>query len=222
MEEYHKIQTVFLRDPENKHRTLLEGQFSLSEFEFLQNVRWLWTEKVDGINIRVVYNGYPLIKEVDFKGKTDNADIPKFLLCKLQETFPVELLEKVFSFDDIEDKEKMPMVTLYGEGYGVKIQKGGGNYIPDGQGFVLFDVKIGKWWLKREDVQDLALNLGIKHVPVVGSGTLFDMMEFVRVGFKSTWGEFPAEGVVARPEIELFARNGKRIITKLKVKDFKR
>jgi len=40
------------------------------------------------------------------------------------------------------------------------------------------------------------------------------------VGFMSAWGEFKAEGIVARPSIELIARNGKRIITKIKHKDF--
>ena len=32
--------------------------------------------------------------------------------------------------------------VLYGEGYGAKIQKGGGNYRAD-QDFVLFDVRVG-------------------------------------------------------------------------------
>jgi hypothetical protein len=37
----------------------------------------------------------------------------------------------------------------------------------------------------------------------------------------SRWGEFEAEGLVARPEVELFDRAGHRIITKIKAKDLK-
>ena len=50
MKEYHKIQTVFKRDPETNHRTLLEGQYSMPEFEYLANNQWVFTEKIDGTN----------------------------------------------------------------------------------------------------------------------------------------------------------------------------
>ena len=70
-------------------------------------------------------------------------------------------------------------------------------------------------------VNEVAETLGIKSVPTVGFGTLIDMVQYVREGFDSIWGPFEAEGLVARPTIELSARNGKRIITKLKCKDFK-
>ena len=39
-------------------------------------------------------------------------------------------------------------------------------------------------------------------------------------GFKSQWGDFMAEGIVARPAQELRTRDGHRIITKIKHKDF--
>ena len=52
MKEYHKIQTIFKRDPENKFKTLIYGEFSLPEFEYLKNNTWIFTEKVDGTNIR--------------------------------------------------------------------------------------------------------------------------------------------------------------------------
>jgi hypothetical protein len=42
----------------------------------------------------------------------------------------------------------------------------------------------------------------------------------VGCGVKSWWGDFDAEGIVARPQVELFTRAGHRIITKLKCKDF--
>jgi hypothetical protein len=216
METYPKIQTVFLRDPATGMKTLLEGQWSLPEFAYLAGCEWVWTEKVDGTNIRVMFDG----ETIRFGGKTDNAAIPLPLVARLNERF----LPLLATFRDIfvkPDDETPPAVCLYGEGYGAKIQKGGGNYRPD-QDFVLFDVKIGEWWLTRASVEDIADKLGIDIVPVVGRGTLPEMVEFVRHGYKSTWGNFPAEGVVARPSVELKARNGSRIITKLKQRDFAR
>jgi hypothetical protein len=42
-----------------------------------------------------------------------------------------------------------------------------------------------------------------------------------RGGLKSQWGDFEAEGIVARPKVDLFDRGGNRIICKIKGKDFK-
>lgn len=210
MKEYHKIQTIFKRDMQNNAKTLLEGQWTLPEFEFLQNNTWVFTEKVDGTNIRVMFNG----EKITFGGKTDNAQIPATLGTRLNETFlPLApIFAEVFSGGD---------VCLYGEGYGAKIQKGGGNYRPD-QDFVLFDVKVGDWWLQRADVEDVAAKLGLEIVPIIGEGTLHDAILWARRGITSIWGNFQAEGIVARPKVELTARNGKRIITKIKCCDFSR
>lgn len=46
------------------------------------------------------------------------------------------------------------------------------------------------------------------------------MVDMVRRGFMSQWGEFIAEGIVARPKVELQTKAGSRIITKVKYKDF--
>lgn len=206
MQEYHKIQTVFKRDMENKGKTLLEGQWTLPEFEFLANNEWTFTEKVDGTNIRIMYDG----QKVSFGGKTDRAAIPAKLVDRLRDRFPGDFcLAGVFDHGD---------VCLYGEGYGAGIQNGG-NYRPD-QDFVLFDVKIGPWWLQRKDVEDIAAKLDLPVVPIVGTGTLLEAVEFVRHGMVSHWNIPCAEGIVARPRTELMTRGGDRIITKIKCRDF--
>ena len=87
---------------------------------------------------------------------------------------------------------------------------------------MLFDVKIGEWWLQRSDVEGIAQKLGLDVVPIIAQGTLLDMIGFARQGFLSAWGDFRAEGIVARPSVELKSRNGSRIITKIKYKDFQR
>lgn len=207
MNEYHKIQTVFKRDIATKHKTLLEGQWTMPEFEYLANNPWTFTEKVDGTNIRVMFkNGI-----VTFGGKTDSAQIPAQLVTRLNERFSplTEKMQEVFGCD----------ACLYGEGYGAKIQKGGGNYRKD-QDFVLFDVKVGDWWLQRADVEDVANKLGLDVVPIIGEGTLHDAIEWAKRGIPSTWGDFEAEGIVARPKTELCTRSGHRLITKIKCRDF--
>lgn len=208
MNQYHKIQSLYKRDQKGK---MLFGEYSLPEFDYLKDNMWEFTEKVDGTNIRIMWDAIG----VRFGGKTDNAQIPSPLVTKLIELFPDKKLHEVFPYSG----EPMK-VCLYGEGYGAKIQKGGGNYIPDGVDFILFDVKVGDWWLKREDVEDVASKLGIDTVPVLCFGTLEFMEKLCEDGFKSQWGDFIAEGIVARPQVELRDRAGHRIITKLKHKDF--
>jgi ATP-dependent RNA circularization protein (DNA/RNA ligase family) len=210
MKEYHKIQTVYFRDPENNHKTLLEGTWAKPEFELLKDIDWICTEKIDGTNIRVMWDG----ENVRFGGKTDNAQIPSILIEALQDTFTNEKMKEVFPDAD--------NVCLYGEGYGKKIQKGG-NYLPDRADFILFDVKIGDWWLTREANEDIAQKLNIGVVPIIGVWTLEQAIEYVKNGFKSTIAhnkDYIAEGLVMKPEIDLFNIYGERIITKIKHKDF--
>lgn len=207
MHVYHKIKTVYLRDPETNFKTLLEGQYATPEFEFLAESEWVFTEKVDGTNIRVMFDG----EKITFGGKTDRAQLPAPLVERLQERFLPQL--------DVFQAKFPDGVCLYGEGYGAKIQKGGGLYRDD-QDFVLFDAKVGQWWLLRDSVTDIAETLGIDEVPVIGSGSLPDFVEMARAGFSSTWGDFPAEGLIARLPCELMTRDGHRIITKIKCRDF--
>lgn len=140
MKDYHKIHTLFKRDLKTKR--IIPGRYSLPEFEFLKDNWWVFTEKVDGTNIRIMWDG----TNITFGGKTDDAQIPTNLLSKLQELF---------------------------------------------------------------------------HNKEIGEGTLTDAVEMARKGFKSKWGDFMAEGLVAIPKTELKTRKGERIITKIKYKDFK-
>jgi len=205
---YPKIQTVYLRDPENSYKTLLEGQFARPELEYLSGNKWYYTEKVDGSNCRCFWDG----EGVSFGGRTDNAQMPMFLIERLQTLFPKELFMET----------EMPPCILFGEGYGARIQKGGGNYISDGVDFILFDVLIDGWWLERDNVEDVAQKLELKVVPIVGEGTLLDAVEMVKKGFKSqvAQADIMAEGLVMKPQVTLMSRSGQRVITKIKHKDF--
>jgi len=218
MSIYHKINSIFKRDMEGSKK-LIEGVYSVPEFEYLKDNMWRFDEKLDGTNVRVNIYTCPLIQDVEFKGRTDKAQMPLILLERLKELFPKE---KVFSvFELSEDK---PDVTLYGEGISHKIQSGG-KYFKEGKGidFVLFDIRIGSWWLKREDTEELAEQLGIRVAPIVGYGTLKDGVELIKSKtLNSQLGnkDFLAEGIVVKPKVDLRARSGQRIITKIKHRDF--
>lgn len=210
MKEYHKIQTVFLRSPESNFKTLMEGHWALPEFEILKDIPWIWTEKIDGTNIRIQWNGH----DVRFGGKTDDAQIPTFLLHVLQDKFTADRMKAVFT-DATE-------VCLYGEGYGAKIQKGT-NYLPDRTDFILFDCKVDNWWLARTNLEDVANKLSIGIVPIMGMGTLPQAVEFVKKGYKSTIAHnknYDAEGLIMKPAVELFNRQGHRVVSKIKFRDF--
>lgn len=219
MKEYHKIDSVYKRD---ERGNFLIGEFSRPEFEYLKDLPWLWTEKVDGTNIRVMYH-YEDGEEVAsspaiwFNGKSENSQIPAKLVKNLEDTFVPKTRLFMETFGSSE-------VCLYGEGYGAGIQKGGGNYSPD-QKFILFDVKIGDWWLQRKDVEDIATKLGIDVVYVIkGTITLSDMIQLVSTtgpALSAISENATIEGWVGIPYVPLFARNGDRIITKIKYKDFK-
>lgn len=207
--EYHKIKTIFARDVQGTKK-LMEGVYNDKTIEFLKDSTWEMTEKIDGTNIRVVWDGH----RVSFGGRTESAQIPAHLVNKLNSLFGTPEAEELF-----EQKFGAMTVTLFGEGYGEKINSGG-NYISNGCDFILFDVFINGNFQPRSSVEDVAAAFGIKVVPIVLTGTLQQGVDFVKGAPKSTIGTANMEGVVARPKQELRDRAGNRIIVKIKVKDF--
>jgi hypothetical protein len=211
--EYHKIETLYERD---------EKTFKLKPELILKNRvygivdPWVWTEKIDGTNIRAIWQDGNLT----FGGKTDNAQIHADLVRWLYENIKTEYVREVFPGTN---------VVLYGEGYGAGIQKGGGLYSTTKR-FILFDVFIvdrvnsalGGWWLSDENMRDVAERLHLDAVPLIGTLTLADATAMVRDGFRSALndGQAKAEGLVGRPSEALFDKKGHRLIVKLKTKDF--
>lgn len=86
--------------------------------------------------------------------------------------------------------------------------------------FVLFDVKVDDWWLRRADMHDVARKMDLDLVPIIGEGTLHDAVAMAKAGIYSSWGDFQAEGLVARAKTELTTHDGQRIITKNQCRDF--
>lgn len=209
MIEYNKIETLWQRDMEGS-KQLMEGVFRNPTVEFLKDNLWQFTEKFDGTNIRIHWDGH----KVNYGGRTEAASIPAHLMNKLVEMFGTDEAEQIF-----EQKFGETEVILFGEGYGPKIQSGG-SYRKD-VSFILFDVLISGNYQPRESVEDIATAFGIDIVPIVLEGTIQDGVDYVKAKPKSTMGTAMMEGLVGRPKVEMRDRCGKRVIVKIKVKDFK-
>lgn len=205
---YHKIPGLYKREEARPFR-LIPGVYREPEIEYLKESQWQFTEKVDGTNVRIIWDGHNVV----FGGRTENAQLPTPLIGALNELFMGTKNEQVF-----EQVFGEAHVVLFGEGYGAKIQKAGASY-ADTQKFVLFDVKVGDIYLERPNVEDVAQKFGLDVVPVVATGTLAEGITLVKGGLKSAWGDFYAEGLVAKPVVELMTRQGHRIITKIKRDD---
>lgn len=212
MRAYEKIETLYNRSLEGS-KELVVGSWRDETVKMLKDIEWEWTEKIDGTNIRVFWDGHA----VSFGGRTERALIPAPLVNRLNDLFGGEtnaqLFEQMFG-----DKE----VYLYGEGYGQKIQGVGSLYLPNSVDFILFDLMISGNYQPRAFVESTAKAFGTQAVPVVGSGTLEQAWEYASVLHPSTIGAAPMEGIVCRPKNELLDRCGRRIIVKLKYKDIVR
>lgn len=211
MIEYIKIDTPFERSTEG-NKKLIRGQFRNDSVQYLAENVWEWTEKIDGTNICVEWDGH----RVSIFGRTERAEIPKHLMKPLEEMFLGEVNEEMFE-QLFGDKH----IILYGEGYGNKIQKVGSLYRDDCS-FILFDIYQPETdlWYSRNAVNGIADALGIDSVKEVLYGTLNQAIAFVEGRPKSTIGIADMEGLVGRPLVEMKDQQGKRIIVKVKVKDF--
>jgi hypothetical protein len=228
MINYPKIQSLFKRDPKTKYATFLP-EYSCPEFEYLKDCQWEWVEKIDGTNIKLYFEPHPTEPVACWKrvigGRTEKAQLPPHLLDYLH-NLSHDLGERG-KIDDIFDCP----VTLYGEGYGHKIN--GGDKYRDDVGFILFDIRIGSMWLRRADIMEIGVKLGIEVAPTIDICTCQEAINIIKPNaecllqlpskvFKSGRNRLvcEAEGLVGQPVTPLLTRLGKRIITKLKTKDF--
>ena len=195
-----------------------------------------WSGEVSSKIAGVEFNVY-------IKGKTDNANIPSHLEKYMKETFTED---KVFAALGIEKQipiEKWPehgwcvskddltpvydkiptLYTIYGEGYGMKIQKGGGRYLSNSVSFIGFDVKVNDTYLLRDNAMSIFAKLECDTVPYFGQMTIDEAIDMVRTGFTSKVSEdktLIAEGLVLSSPIGLKNRRGERLIVKIKHEDY--
>lgn len=228
--EYTKINSLWKRegwyfdqdkkrsaDHQAGRQSFIVGDYAEQEFGNIKN--WHVEEKVDGMNIRIGFsrksgeNG-PLF----IGGRTDAAQLPCNLLSYLSNAFTWNSFDLAFPDLLIESNFS---VWIFGEGYGPKIQGCGSDYRAD-LGFIAFDVKVGNWWLKREDVAKVAEKFCVPMVPALGVMTETEVVDFVKSKPLSRCSRNPQmmEGVICRSDPLMLFRNGKPILWKLKCKEF--
>ncbi len=222
--KYGKIDTLYRRDLDTFK--VIEGAFTRPEFELIP--QWHVSEKIDGTNVRVHYSADMALAGfsggLTFGGRTDRAQLQTTLYAHLQGTFSEEGFVK--AFPDMREGS----VTLFGEGYGPGIQKVGKQYGPN-VSFRLFDVLVkgtnGGIWLQPWDVKQVAEKLGINEAPMFGRAALEDALRIVKMEMQSQVAydgggdhALRIEGIVARAPYGVLDRQGRRIMWKLKARDF--
>jgi len=110
---YPKIDTLYRR-----LNNFNVNVFNFTRKEFSIISEWTLTEKIDGTNIRIGLNPDGTI---ELGGKTDNAQIPASLVTFFNE-LDKDAIRNAFKQDE---EGNYPNVTIFGEGYGPKIQNGG-------------------------------------------------------------------------------------------------
>ncbi len=213
---YPKINSIFKRWRKDLDLELPEGvrygdfkygEFASPELEYLASNQWIWSEKFDGTNIKIVISDTGTIS---MEGKTSSPQVPKDLHRWIANWVDVNRSNILNQFPE--------GAILYGEGVGVKIQSGG-LYGP--QHFKLFDVLVGSFWLEKSAVKSIADTLNLDS-PDTWIGTVKDAIDRVITKPKSVFGDFVIEGYVGQPVVRLADAKGNRICTKIKVVDFDR
>lgn len=209
MQEYQKIETLYKFDNETKR---FVPKIYNPIVEYLSNCPWLVSEKIDGTNIRVRWDGH----KVEWSGRTDKSDLPKEVAALLQEKFgDAEIVfEQLFA-----DKD----VILFMECYGGKIQGGlyGGK-----ERLIGFDVMVNGTYLDKLCIHTIFQAFGIPTVPFYIKMNLQECIDIVNNYNESSRfcqkGTTQIEGLVCVPTVRLYDHMGHRIIIKIKKKDLRK
>ena len=236
---YEKILAPFGRDSSNS-KFVNTSKWSKPEFEYLKNNTWIWTQKIDGTNLNIVWDG----ERVSYKGHTDKTQWNERSKNYIESVFCTSEAETVFEqlYGEQPIIVSMELVSKdFNQNYGY----------PDGH-FYVYDVRngnTGKYW-DRKAVEDFVEAFDHEHkhveaVKVLYRGTIEGAVEWVKAAkvfnenpdvnvldteilendiscfqVYNPLGKYPIEGLVGRPEIEMYNSKGERIITKVKCKDY--
>lgn len=215
---YHKIAGPYKRDPDNLRS--LTPEFVNPVVKMLSwSEIWLATEKLDGMNMRIIWDGH----RITYGGRTDNADIPAELVNWLDSKVQIPGAEEWFeeNFGETE-------VILFGEGVGPGIQKNGAVY-GDHKHFVGFDVAVNGKYLSYDNARSIFTRIGLPSVKLtVENWTLMDIIDGVKHDYifdepSRLYGpsnDYKPEGVVAIPAEPLYDQRGNRVVVKIKKVDF--
>lgn len=204
MKEYQKIETLLMFDSEKRK---FKRTFYDKTIQYLAPLSWYATEKIDGTNIRIYWNG----KTFEIGGRTDKSQVPQKLLDIFQQKFNYDMeiiFEQLFG-----DKE----VYLFMEGYGGKIQNGA--YSCE-ERLIGYDVMINGYYIDKMSAKGIFEQLGLEFVPIFEVENLYDAIEFVKNHTNSILlPDNKMEGLVCVPTERIYDHQGNRVIVKIKNKD---
>ncbi len=189
------------------------GFYRSSELFHLSDAPWFYKRKLDGENLRVYWDG----EQALWNGKSNNFSCKSTLVEYMNVTFIEEIFEEKFG--------RNVEVYLFGEHMGNKVQKNDLLLGKDTQHlFVLYDVMVNGVWLQPENIIEVATYFRIKTCYDFMGGVvrrdeyveeLFDLIQMCEEGVFAGW-----EGIVAEPVCGVRDRMGKRIIVKIKNRDY--
>lgn len=215
---YPHIDAPTVEDEEYRERTrrykviqdpFVKDDYRNPMFFYLSNLPWTAKRKYDGTNIRIKWDGEQAI----VAGKTDKANIES--IPGLKEFVEKRLLEERFEEHLGRDKT----FYLFGEWVGPKVQD---NELGlEENDLILFDVKVEDGvWFSPENVIDFAENFGLSHFETYAEhiDEADNLDELIGRVQKGAYADF--EGIVCEPLCQALDRQGRRVICKIKNKDY--
>lgn len=174
--------------------------------------QWVIQEKIEGMNMSVVVD--PASETLELRGRTTATD---YDFTKVDLPSRESLIESL----DIKEGAK---IILFGELCGGGIQKERYFEKPT---FVLFDVQyvseFHMFYLDPEAIPEVAKSCGLKSVPILGmTENMIDSKESLEGWITNSLitSSVKAEGIVAKPRIEVNDKFGERIIYKTRYAHF--
>ena len=209
MKEYQKIPTYYKID--SKTHTFSAKVYD-PYVDYLKDLHWIVSEKVDGMNIRVHYDGH----KVEWNGRTDKANLPKEVEELLQNTFGESevVFEQLFGNKD---------VILFMECYGGKIQGGlyGGK-----ERLIGFDIMVNDSYLDKTVIGEIFDKFNVPCVEfyeVAGLHNVVadcrDALVYAHISPLCENRTTVIEGFVCVPKCRIYDNQGNRVIVKIKVRD---
>lgn len=239
MIKYSKIQTLYTRDDKFKVTPVVrEKEDTILALSKMTDI--IVEEKIDGTNAQIELYFHEAILTAPAIGfyNRSNEILDKdimFIGETLEKVIDLKKLRKwyykEFCLDkDGKQKEMGADVRIFGEVFGDKIQKN--IYTPKGvRDFRVFDIQVGSRWLSPKGRNEICNLLELKVVPKVVTlpkfppfGECWDM--FFKTGYnksllaKKYGRDELLEGYILRPKVSLYCNNGKRVMGKIKRKDF--
>jgi len=237
MSYYSKIYTIFQRDVGNEKRfviPLINKQYEIQALSLMKKIRV--EEKIDGSNSSVTYLKNERGEFINFYSRKNNIKDKDIMYIKetIQKTVDFDKIREWYKIKYLNDSDSIiiqPDITIkiVGETFGSKIQAT--NYLPKGERrFIVFDIKVNNTWLSPKDRDTLCRVLGLQFVPTLCILENFPTFEEAHyLLFKKypksvvaieNGNDMFLEGFILRPQYSLQLSREKRILGKIKRRDF--